>query len=193
MSTYTSFPITGIPLSGLNPEVTPALSDILASVQSGVTYSLTLAQIQSLLISNNSSFIATTAGHNNVLGNAANYSPIFETTTENIGMNYNTSTGTYTAPVNGWYVFNTCIEIGNLSSGHTNAYYYFSTSAGQFLIAYFNPYAFKYGDNLIAAISGSITIYLTAGQTCGLQLNVGNSTQTVSLANNSYFMGRQIG
>lgn len=52
MTVFNSFPITGVPISGLTNEVVPALTDIVPSVQSGVTYNLSLQQILSLFLAN---------------------------------------------------------------------------------------------------------------------------------------------
>jgi len=131
-------------------------------------------------------FIANTSTtHSNVTGDGTVYTVIFDTTTANEGSNYNTSTGIFTAPVAGNYLFNTTVELTGITSAMTYAQY---AIAGTVTV-YVNAYECSYSGTLI--VSAPLTLALAQGATVAVTIQVAGGTKVVSIAN-SFFSGFQI-
>lgn len=146
---------------------------------------------------NNSVFFATTSGHSGVVGNGvATYTIIYETCSLNVGTNYNTSTGIYTAPVTGWYLFTANISVDSLASDNTYGGYSFNINGTPKNIYLGSPYAASASTVSAGSlgITGSLMVKLTASDTVKVVIDIrGHATNNVAVSGNSYFSGRFLG
>ena len=127
---------------------------------------------------------------NNVTGDGTSYHAVFDTALFNNGGGYATGTGTFTAPIAGYYQFNATLGAANLGAGHTLGQTHIATTARNYISCYDNYYAASSGG--IYMSSQSRLAYLNAGDTAYAALGVYNSTKTVGLyggAVNSSFSG----
>jgi len=118
----------------------------------------------------------------NVTGDGTDFFPICSTVLLNTGANYDSTTGIYTAPTTGAYLFTYSIAVDNLSGANTemNAYISLSsaiTAGGRYLI---NPGSVRTSTNQYF-ISGSGIVYMNAGDTArpGVQVSGGAKTITI--------------
>jgi len=99
-------------------------------------------------------FLATRSG--NLTGYTGGSSVVFNATTSNVGSHFNTSTGLFTAPVSGNYVFSASI--------------YQSRAVRQiwFMLNGNRERSFVLSEGIESILAGSSYIYLTAGDTLGI-------------------------
>lgn len=104
------------------------------------------------------------ADANDVTGNGATYNPVFNVAKMNIGSNYNTASGVYTAPVTGKYLFTTV----SYFSGCTAAYLFRSfiiTSNRSYILS-----NFRHASSNPGSVGGSVIADMDAGDTAYIQL-----------------------
>ncbi len=124
----------------------------------------------------------------NVTGDGTVYTIIYNTATLNVGTNYSTSTGLFTAPVTGFYCFTVTMDIQSLGVGHTNALAYFNVSTGAFSWIYqANPVPSIVSGEV--SMSAAYCVQLTAADTVGVVIQVSGSTKTVNISNLNIFSG----
>src|SRR5271157_5574103 len=124
----------------------------------------------------------------NVTGDGTVYTVIFDTATVNEGSNYNTSTGIFTAPVAGNYLFNTTVELTGFTSVGTFA----AISINSIPVCYVDSYNSIDSAGLGIILSGSIACALSKGATVAVTLQVSGGTKTVSVGGGSFFSGFQV-
>ena len=121
-------------------------------------------------------------GQSNVTGDGTVYKVLFDSVLMNIGNGYNTTTNLFTASVTGLHVFSVALFLNGLTSSF-NAYNLYLQQAGSSA----NFYTFVYSNlssQIISgdiALSGSCSVYLTAGDTIGVYLQISGSSKTVNL------------
>lgn len=138
-------------------------------------------------------FLAVGAGAANVTGNGTAYTvgstgtawtEIFDQ-----GNNFNTN-GTFTAPVTGRYFFSACIEAIDIGVGHTSGFLLLVGTSRTLASAECNPFTVSTTGDMQFMFSGMID--LAATNTCVIQIQVNNSTQTVDVntsTSNTWFSG----
>ncbi len=123
----------------------------------------------------------------NVTGDGTVYNIIFNTTLFDQNSNFNTSTGTFTAPVTGLYQFNYTIKIGNIGVAH-NVFYssvtVSGTSSGIYQLFDINPSLVRDTANK-CALSGPVTIKMTANDTIVVKVAVNSGTKTITVVGSS--------
>lgn len=115
----------------------------------------------------------------NVTGDGTVYQCVFDTVVFNNDSAYNASTGLFTAPISGLYLFNATVGASNLGAGHTLGNFYFNATSANYFSDYMNYYAISSGG--ICIQSQTRLIFLNAGNTVNVRFNVFNSTKTVGL------------
>ena len=137
---------------------------------------------------------------------SVNQAVIFNTTTENVGGDYNTSNGVYTAPYSGFYIFSYTILLGASLSNDIDVDHYLKTSNRNYIggmpgrIRYLSSGATGWGDGYMGL--GHVQIaYMDAGDTAYVdfsQLYYNNSNGTAPVYANTgnnwtkfsgYFLG----
>lgn len=116
----------------------------------------------------------------NVTGDGTAYTIIFNATAFDQGSHFNTSTGTFTAPITGRYLLSTIVTFGNLGAAHTSGLLEIITTASTYAICLGNPFVTSVSGQVYW--NGSILANMTAGDTAIVQLKVSGSTKTVTLA-----------
>ena len=113
----------------------------------------------------------------NVTGNGTVYTIVYDTTLVNASSVYSTSTGLFTAPVNGIYQFNYQILVATTSGSP-----YYSTMNALIIIngtqLYKNPTVYGW-PNSYDINMGSVTIPLSSGDTVGI--GIGGNSQSGTL------------
>ena len=125
----------------------------------------------------------------NVTGDGTNYKIVFNTALNNKSSSYGTGTGTFTAPVAGFYCFILGCTMSNIVN-QTQAYLQINTSAGNFTNNVLNSK--KAQDSASIQFGMQIGVSLGAGGTAEFYVVAQNSTLTVGLVGgfeNTYCMG----
>ena len=117
-----------------------------------------------------------------VTGDGTTYAPVFGDTLSNVGTNYNTSTGVYTAPVTGFHIFTIVLTLTSVTALNTSCLLFLNYNSGSTL--YFLS-DFNIGAVFISAdttISASIGIPMNANDTVWVAFEVsGNATKNVGI------------
>lgn len=117
----------------------------------------------------------------NVTGDGSSYVIIYNSTSFDIDSNFNTSTGLFTAPVDGTYLFMANVTMDNISTvNHTTYYMSLNAQGGSFLCQSGGSAEAGSGTRISRCLN--CIVYLTAGQTCGVVINMGGSSKTVDVA-----------
>ncbi len=138
----------------------------------------------------------------NVTGNGTNYVVVYDRTYKNVGSNFNTTTGLYTAPVTGLYQFSSTITFSNLGAAMTGGLTSFVVAGtgvcvGTWALTRSDVVAVQDQLNLFWRFNGSISLFLNAGDTVGTVVQVSGGpgdTVTVSVGgggppNRTWFTG----
>ena len=126
-----------------------------------------------------------------ITGDGTAYTILFNTKAVDNDSNFNTSTGLFTAPVAGNYIFSWSVGIFNLTVAFTSYVLNLVADGGSQQINRFNPGVIV-DPNGYLFMSGSMVQPMTVGATASLQLAVANSTKTIGIyggANATTFSG----
>ena len=116
----------------------------------------------------------------NVTGDGTNYSVVFDSETVDRNSNFNTSTGTFTAPTNGYYMVTARVKLDGIGSGHTFANLTINSSNRRYVQTLPSPAAVKNSSN-DAAFTISQIVDMDTSDTFTIDINVFNSTKTVDI------------
>lgn len=116
----------------------------------------------------------------NVTGDGTIYTIICDTVLFDQTSNYNNSTGTFTAPVTGKYLFAFGISCTPLSSNQTIGHGFISTSGITYDCFELNYFAAQVVANDFITGEFSVLTKMTAGDTANLQLRVEGGSKNVS-------------
>lgn len=130
----------------------------------------------------------------NVTGDNTVYTIIFNTAIKNQGSSYNTGTGTFTAPVTGTYFLCAAANLSGVSASYNQVFIIFNATSRAVQGTDQNG-----GTATVAnALQMMVHTYLdmTAGDTCIVQVQAGNSTKTVGVVGSAnlvtFFGGMQV-
>ena len=121
---------------------------------------------------------------NNQTGNGTSTTVVFGTEVFDIGGGYNNSTGVFTAPVAGKYLFTVNVLLDAVGAGHTSGELGFITTGFGYYASQCSPAAMRNSGNRVA-LHASIYVDMAATDTCSILPVVYNSTKTVG-----YFGGQ---
>ncbi len=128
-------------------------------------------------------------------GNGAAYTVIFDVSVFDQGSNYNTSTGIFTAPVTGRYLFTTNVAVSNLVVANNNFYLSLSNiGVATYIVRPGNIFLIANADGE-TSMNGQIIINMNANETFSVILTVtGNATANVTVfgQNNSTWLCGQL-
>lgn len=125
------------------------------------------------------SYNLASATSNNVTGDGTIYTILPATNVFDQNSDFNSGTGTFTAPVTGRYQFNFSALLANLGSGHTLGQAQVVTTSRTFYTAYLNP--FVAASSTFFMVNGSILASMTAADTAYFTVIVTGSTKTVGV------------
>lgn len=131
----------------------------------------------------------------NVTGDATTYTILFNSSIFDQLSNYNTGTGTFTAPYTGRYLFSIGMQLSGLTASHTTILAVLNTTARTFTIGDLSAAARDNNNNMI--INGSVICSMTAGDTATVTIQASNGTKVVGLTggatnSNTYFSGSML-
>jgi hypothetical protein len=129
-----------------------------------------------------SSYI-TSPGVSNVTGDGTVYTVIFDNVYFDLNSDFNTGTGTFTAPATGIYAFQTQLAITNAGAAHTEAQLTITVGVNTYE-TFLNPFAIQ-GVGTAATMTCTTVAHMTSGDTATVQIEVSGSTKTVGLFSNS--------
>lgn len=140
--------------------------------------------LQSVVVSTFSAFL--NASVSNVTGDGTNYPIVLNSTSFNVGSNFNTATGKYTAPVTGKYLFTASIPLLNIGAGHDKGRWFIAienssaVATQSFEFCQVSPAAVKNVDTN-CCFSGSVLVSMSVADRAYISVQVYDSTKTIGI------------
>lgn len=131
----------------------------------------------------------------NVTGDGTSYTIIYDAELYDVGSDYNTTTGTFTARRDGYYQFDASVRLENLTGGSNDAEFGITTTDGTYLL-YKGALDKDSGNSF--SMSGSATVYMEATDTAYVFVKTSGGTKTDDITDASsvsrvcHFSGRQV-
>jgi len=116
----------------------------------------------------------------NVTGDGTTYTVIYDSERFDQNSDFNTGTGTFTAPVTGKYQLNTEIAVSNLAAGHTAGFIEINTSNANYRGNQYNPVGVA--SSGATTYCASVTADMDAADTAITRVRITGSTKTVTVA-----------
>lgn len=192
--------LTGITGSGnfvgaTSPTIaTPTISGAISVATAATSNSLVISTSNGYVTTpNHPAFLATSSGHSNVTGDGTTYQCVYETAATNISSSYNTSTGLFTAPVAGMYLFTAAIDSsGIVLATNTSTRGSFNKNNGT--LYYFQlELASPQVSSGELIFNGSIVVPMALNDTMAVDFYVAGGTKVVSFGTSGYFSGVLVG
>ena len=126
------------------------------------------------------------AAYNNTLrtditGDSTLYSVIFEVEDVDQNGDYDHTTGVFTAPVTGFYIFNASVHLLDLAAGHTEGRLSFYINGSSSNCASISNYAFMRDPSDELCLNIKTGAYLTAADTVNVRLAVLGAAKAVDI------------
>lgn len=136
-----------------------------------------------------SAYLSATA--TNVTGDGTGYTIVWNTEAFDQNSDFNTGTGTFTAPVTGKYQLSVSIGLSGIAAGHTDGNVYIQTTARNYTLYNQNPAAETVGGAL--SFNGSVLADMSATDTAIVILTVSGGAKVIGVAGGasgqSFFQG----
>jgi hypothetical protein len=116
-----------------------------------------------------------------VTGDGTLYKIVSYTSTFDQGSNFNTTTGTYTAPIAGRYQFNYTIWCAGVTASHNQGILEIITTSQTVRLSQLNWGAVRDGISNIVQLSGGILLNMSASDTASLNVIVSSGTKVVQI------------
>jgi hypothetical protein len=122
----------------------------------------------------------------NVTGDGSSYSIVYDTESYDIGSDFDTSTGIFTAPVDGLYLFTVSIFLEGLLATHTRSQCSLNISGGSVGVVFgISSSAAERSDLGSLTYSASTTGYMSSGDTAYVNVVVLNGAKSVDIGGNA--------
>ncbi len=124
--------------------------------------------------------VTLTASTTNSTGDGTVYTVPWDSAVYDQVSNFNTGTGTFTAPVTGKYMFNIMVLIQNLLITHTAATMILVTTSKSYQMTFVSP-GKVFDANQNCSLTGGVLADMSGGDTATVTITVGGSTKTVGV------------
>ena len=117
-----------------------------------------------------------------VTGDGTNYEIVFDSKAFDYNDNYSTTTGIFTAPLKGNYLFYYSLELLDITSSHTQGQAFFAIDGSAnavYLTSVMNPYNVSNGS--IATINAMTMMPLNANQQVQVNIDIFNGTKCIDI------------
>lgn len=180
---------TGQVLTSAGTSTLPAWSATLPSaVQGNITSTGTITSGTwngSYVQTTRPAFQATKNGNaTNATGDGTTYTLSTMTSTFDQGSNFNTTSGTFTAPTTGIYCLGFTASYSNIGASHSAGVTSIVATSGTIELSRISPAACKTGGSFVE-LSGSALISMTSGNTATFTITVSGSTKTITINSGS--------
>jgi hypothetical protein len=137
-------------------------------------------------------FATSNTLQSNVTGNGVTYNVVFANVVTDQTSAFNSLTGVFTAQFTGNYQFTFTCGLQNIAGSHTSYQVQFLCAGVPYILAQGNPGTERTSPTFQLTRNITLSLRLTAGQTCQCQIQVNASTQTVGIlnANQTSFQAR---
>lgn len=116
-------------------------------------------------------------------GDGTTATVIFDTEVSDQGGDYDNATGTFTAPVSGFYHLMAQVRHGTVASGHTSGFMNIATS-NETIRNYWDPYANSRKSDASSTLTMSAITYMDAADTATVSTNVSGGAKDVGIIGN---------
>lgn len=134
-----------------------------------------------------------------VTGDGTLYPIVFDIVVTNQGSGYNNSTGNFTAPIAGNYIYNLVVVMGSLPAAGTQMFCQIrtSTTEGVYTVSFGNPVPVADPSTGFFQVNGTVLIPMTASSTAHATVLIAGGTKTASVVGgnpnpSTYFSGALI-
>jgi len=135
-------------------------------------------------------FLAQATLQANVTGDGTQYNPTFATEIFDRGLNFNSATGIFTAPVTGRYLLSFSIAFADLAAGNTEAFIQIVTSNRT--VTFFDVTIGTLQASGGCQLPGSLPFDMDAGDTAKINVYVAGGTKIVDVTAASFFSGHLV-
>lgn len=126
----------------------------------------------------------------NVTGDGTLFDIVLNQTDANIGADYNTGTGVFTAPTTGLYHFNIILFLDDVAAAHTDVNIRLLTTTANWYLWQGNGGALRKAATGELILNGSIDVLMNSGNTAKFQVQAGGGTKVVDVQIGSHSSGR---
>lgn len=124
------------------------------------------------------------AAVNNVTGDNTFYAVVWDSTKYDQNSNFDTTTGVFTAPVTGKYLFVCNLLLSGFGAAHNDCFMEVVTTGQNYVLVATNPFVVQEATFAQYLMGGSVVVSMSATNTAYIGIAVGNGTKTVGIFSN---------